>query len=95
MPDVVRTVDMLIENEYHLAVGFDKSGSIEYGKNADAIYGTDDKVCNDFSSGNAGFGEGGKAVYEIVFWLDNLMPDDGSHEYSQYTSRKRKGSKNV
>lgn len=95
MPDVVATVDMLIENDYHIAVGFDKSGSIEYGKNADAIYGAEDKVCNDFASGNAEIGKGGKPIYEIVFWLNSLMPDDGSHEYTQHTSRKRKRNKNV
>ncbi len=95
MPDVVHTVDMLIENHYHIIVGFEKSGFVRYGKEAYAIYGLEDKVCNKFSSGNSEIGEGGMPVYELISWLDGLMPDDGSHEYAQHTSRRKKGNNNV
>lgn len=94
MPDVVSTVDMLIENEYRVVVGFDKSGSIEYGKNADAVYGVDDGVCNSFCNGEQVIGDDGKSVYDLIVWLDKLMPDDTNHVYAPHVSR-RKISNNV
>lgn len=94
MPDVVNTVDMLIENDYRLAVGFERSGSIEYGKNADAVYGVDDNVCKAFGNGEPLIGDSGDNIYDLILWLDNLMPDDANHEYAPHASR-RKNNINV
>ena len=94
IPDVVSTVDMLIENEYHITVGFDKSGSIEYGKNADAVYGVDDRACEQFRDGEQILDDNGKNSFEMIQWLNKLMPDDSSHGYTPRPKRKRR-NKNV
>lgn len=94
MPDVVNTVDMLIENDYHIAVGFDKSGSIEYGKNADAVYDVDDRICEQFRDGQQIMDDEGRNSFEMIQWLNKLMPDDSSHGYTPRPKRKRR-NKNV
>lgn len=88
MPDVKNTVDLLIENQYRIKVGFDKSGSFEYGKNADAIYGIEDNFCTMFKDGESVITDAGQG-FELIFWLDKLMPDDTEHEYSTIQKKNR------
>ena len=79
--DVRNTVNMLIENNYSMKVGFEKSGYVEYGKKAPAIYGVADKVCDEFRNGTRKFGYNGKSGFDLLNWLDALVPEDETHEY--------------
>ena len=84
--DVRNTVDMLIDNQYRMRIGFEKSGSVEYGRAAEAVYGVDDKVCQNFEAGADEL----VPDYTLKYWLDALMPEDESHNYVQ-TERKKDG----
>ncbi len=84
--DVRNTVDMLIDNQYRMRIGFEKSGSMEYGRAAEAVYGVDDRVCQNFEAGADEL----VPDYTLKYWLDALMPEDGSHNYVQ-TERKKDG----
>lgn len=89
--DVRNTVDMLIENKYTLKIGFEKSGTVEYGKNTEAVYGTDDSCVEQFATGNLGMMDHGGLGYDIVPWLDTLMPEDESHTYIVAEKKKKNG----
>lgn len=84
--DVRNTVDMLIDNQYRMRIGFEKSGSVEYGRAAEAVYGVDDRVCQNFEEGADEL----VPDYTLKYWLDALMPEDESHNYVQ-TERKKDG----
>lgn len=87
---VRRTVDLLIENEYSMKIGFEKSGEVEYGKKALAIYGLDEKVYEEFKIKNPQIGAGGVAHYDLIDWLDTIVPENESHEYVQTEKTKKK-----
>lgn len=89
--DVRRTVDLLIENNYSMRIGFERSGTVEYGKKAPAIYGVADSVCEQFQQGAGKLFSGNG--YDIFGWLDMLMPEDQSHEYVVVEKKKRNGRK--
>ncbi len=89
--DVRETVDLLIENQYRLKIGFERSGSVEYGRKADAVYGIADSVCEEFENGQPIFGDRGQATFNLVKWLDTIMPEDDGHIYSQSERRTRNG----
>ena len=91
--DVRRTVDMLIENNYSMRIGFERSGTVEYGKKAPAIYGVADAVCEQFQNGAGKFGFNGAQPYDLFAWLDTLMPEEMSHEYVVVEKKKRNGRK--
>lgn len=91
--DVRRTVDMLIENNYSMRIGFERSGTVEYGKKAPAVYGVADAVCDQFQNGAGKFGFNGAQPYDLFAWLDTLMPEDMSHEYVVVEKKKRNGRK--
>ena len=77
--DVRNTVDMLIENNYRMRIGFEKSGSVEYGRDTEAVYGIADEYCDEFVNGTALLG----GRYNLKDWLDTLMPEDEAHTYIQ------------
>ncbi len=85
--DVRNTVDMLIENKYRMRIGFERSGSVEYGRDAEAVYGIADEYCDEFEKGTVLIG--GK--YNLKDWLDMLIPEDESHTYIKSEKRKRNG----
>ncbi len=85
--DVRNTVDMLIENQYRMRIGFEKSGSVEYGRDAEAVYGIADEYCDEFEKGPVLIGGG----YNLRDWLDTLIPEDESHTYIKSEKRKRNG----
>lgn len=89
--DVRRTVDLLIENKYRMKIVFEKSGIVEYGKEADAIYGVSDSVCDDFAEGTTKFDDNGRSTTGLEEWLDTLMSDN-STQYIQ--PKKKNGRKN-
>ena len=89
--DVRNTVDMLIENEYRMKIGFDKSGSVEYGKQAAAVYGIADIVCDEFVNGVTVMMDDGSTGYSIEIWLNTLMPEDDAHTYIEAEKKKRNG----
>jgi hypothetical protein len=91
--DVRNTVDMLIENKYSMKIGFDKSGSVEYGKEAPAIYGIADNVVTEFEEGSIVMREDGTEGYNLDAWLDTLMPEDGAHTYIEAEKKKRKNGR--
>ena len=91
--DVRRTVDLLIENNYSMKIGFEKSGDVEYGKKALAIYGLEERVYEEFKDKNAQIGAGGVAHYDLMEWLDTIVPEDGSHEYVQTEKKKKKNGR--
>lgn len=91
--DVRRTVDLLIENNYSMKIGFEKSGDVEYGKKALAIYGLEEKVYEEFKDKNARIGAGGVAHYGLMEWLDTIVPEDGSHEYVQTERNKKRNGR--
>ncbi len=91
--DVRETVDLLIENQYRLKIGFERSGSVEYGRKADAVYGIADSVCEEFENGQPIFGDRGQATFNLVKWLDTIMPEDDGHIYSQSERRTRNGKR--
>lgn len=85
--DVRNTVDMLIENKYRMRIGFEKSGSVEYGRDTEAVYGIADEYCEEFVNGTALLG----GRYNLKDWLDMLMPEDEAHTYIQSEKKKRNG----
>ena len=85
--DVRNTVDMLIENNYRMRIGFEKSGSVEYGCDTEAVYGIADEYCEEFVNGTALLG----GRYNLKDWLDTLMPEDEAHTYIQSEKKKRNG----
>lgn len=89
--DVRNTVDMLIENKYSMKIGFEKSGSVEYGKEAAAVYGIADSVCEEFEHGTVVMMDNGSSGYNMETWLDTLMPEDGTHTYAEPEVRKKNG----
>lgn len=89
--DVRNTVDMLIENEYRMKIGFDKSGSVEYGKQAAAVYGIADTVCDEFVNGVTVMMDDGSTGYSIEIWLNTLIPEDDAHIYIEAEKKKRNG----
>jgi hypothetical protein len=90
---VRRTVDLLIENEYSMKIGFEKSGEVEYGKKALAIYGLDEKVYEEFKIKNPQIGAGGVAHYDLIDWLDTIVPENESHEYVQTEKTMKKNGR--
>ena len=93
--DVRNMVDMLIQNKYHMKVGFERSGSVEYGRETDAIYGVDDAWCLEFMRGEQHIGdEGEKGEYYLFGWLDMLMPEGAGYDYRS-SDRKRRNGKRV
>jgi hypothetical protein len=92
--DVRNVVDMLIQNKYHMKVGFERSGSVEYGKETDAIYGVDDGWCLEFMRGEQHIGDGEKGEYYLFGWLDMLMPEGAGYDYRS-SDRKRRNGKRV
>jgi len=89
--DVRNTVDMLIENKYRMKIGFDKSGTVEYGKEAEAVYGIADSVCEEFENGQPVIRDDGSQGYTMEVWLDALMPEDDTHTYIQAEKKKKNG----
>ena len=89
--DVRNTVDLLIENKYTMKIGFDKSGTVEYGKEAPAIYGIADNICEEFEGGGLVILDDGTSGYNLGVWLDTLIPEDGTHTYIQ-AEKKKKGN---
>ncbi len=89
--DVRNTVDMLIENKYRMRIGFDKSGTVEYGKEAEAVYGIADSVCQNFDTGQLEMMDDGKEGYAIEVWLNTLVPEDDAHTYIKAERGKRNG----
>ena len=89
--DVRNTVDMLIENEYRMKIGFDKSGSVEYGKQAAAVYGIADTLLQEFENGVTAIMDDGSAGYRVEIWLNTLMPEDDAHTYIEAEKKKRNG----
>ena len=93
--DIRRTIDLLIENQYRMRVGFYKSGSVEYGKKTEAIYGIEDKICSRFAdSSSASLFEktedGGTTLQQ---WLDTIIHDESDYEYIQPGKHKTNGGK--
>lgn len=82
-------IDLLIENKYRMNVGFEKGGTLEYGKNAQAVYGIEDRVIKDFGKTKI-FNEDGNLVFELVEWLDTILPDDSAHEYIPTHEKRRR-----
>ena len=91
--DVRRTVDLLIENNYSMKIGFERSGDVEYGKKALAIYGLDERVYDEFKSKNPQIGAGGVAQYDLTEWLDTIVPEDETHEYVQTEKTKKRNGR--
>lgn len=89
--DVRNTVDMLIENKYSMKISFDKSGSVEYGKEAAAVYGIADTVCEEFENGTMVMMDDGSSGFNMKIWLDTLMPEDGAHTYVEPELKKKNG----
>lgn len=89
--DVRNTVDMLIENKYSMKIGFDKSGTVEYGKEAAAVYGIADTVCDEFINGTVVMLDDGTSGYNMEIWLNTLMPEDDAHTYIEAEKKKRNG----
>lgn len=91
--DARNLVDMLIQNKYHMKVGFEKSGTVEYGKETPAIYGIDDNVCLEFMKGEPHIGKTEKGEYYLFDWLDMLMPEGSGYDYKQPERKKRNGKR--
>lgn len=89
--DVRNTVDMLIENKYSMKISFDKSGTVEYGKEAAAVYGIADTVCEEFENGTMVMMDDGSSGFNMKIWLDTLMPEDGAHTYVEPELKKKNG----
>ena len=92
--NVRNTVNLLIESNYRMRIGFERSGSVEYGHDAESIYGIDDQFCVEFENGEMHFGEDGKPMMNLLRWLDTLMPEDDSHVY-MFSERRRKNGRKV
>lgn len=90
--DVRNTVDLLIDNNYRMKIGFEKSGTVEYGKQAEAVYGIADNVCEEFRTGSRSIiRDDGTSGYNLELWLNTIMPEDGAHTYIQPEDRKKNG----
>lgn len=86
--DLKRTVNLLIDNQYKIKVGFEHSGTYEYGKDAYAIYGIDDLYCNAFENNNDQlFGNSAETLLE---WLNKIVLEDDSTEYTEPGKSKRR-----
>ena len=83
-------MDLLIENDYSMKIGFEKSGDVEYGKKTQALYGLDEKVYEEFKIKNPQLGNGGRPHYELTEWLNAIVPQDEIHEYIQTEKTKKK-----
>lgn len=90
--DVRNMVDMLIKNKYHLKVGFEKSGSVEYGSETAAIYGVDDAWCLEFIAKEPHIEDNPNGVYHLFGWLSMLMPEGAGYAYKESVRRSRNGS---
>lgn len=91
--DLKRTVNLLIDNQYKIKVGFERSGSYEYGKDAFAIYGIDDIYCNAFENNSTElFGNSSEG---LAAWLDKIIPEDDSTEYTEpgKSNRRRRNAR--
>lgn len=84
-------MDMLIENKYSMKISFDKSGTVEYGKEAAAVYGIADTVCEEFENGTMVMMDDGSSGFNMKIWLDTLMPEDGAHTYVEPELKKKNG----
>ena len=91
--NVRNTVNLLIESDYRMRIGFERSGSVEYGHDAESIYGIDDQYCVEFENGEMHFDEDGKPMMHVIRWLDTLMPEDDSHVYMLSEKRRKHGRK--
>lgn len=91
--NVRNTVNMLIESNYRMKIGFDRSGTVEYGHDAEAVYGISDDYCKEFENGEMHFGDDGMPVFNLIQWLNTLMPEDDSHIYALSEKKKRNGRK--
>lgn len=93
--DIRNTVDLLIENKYRMRIGFEKSGAVEYGKESEAVYGVDDLVCAKFENGKEPDDLFGVTAsdYDLITWLNTIIPEDDSLVYVQLENRKRNGRK--
>jgi hypothetical protein len=89
--DVRNMVDMLIKNKYHLKVGFEKSGSVEYGSETAAIYGVDDAWCLEFIAKEPHIEDNPEGTYHLFGWLDMLMPEGAGYAYKESVRRNRYG----
>lgn len=85
--DLRATIDLLLNNDYRMKVGFLRGGSLEYGKDYPAVYGIDDGIIKDFGR-QMEFNDKGIPGFGLTFWLDQIMPDDTAHEY---VGKQRKG----
>ena len=66
--NVRNTVNLLIESDYRMRIGFERSGSVEYGHDAESIYGIDDQYCVEFENGEMHFDEDGKPMMHVIRW---------------------------
>lgn len=89
--DMRRTVDLLIENQYRMRIGFEKSGVVEFGKEAEAVYGIEDGVCDAFVSGETTFDDAGRTTSNLRMWLDAVVPEDEEHIYSANAKERKNG----
>lgn len=87
--NIVETVNLLIKNNYRLKVAFDRSGTYEYGKGAEAIYGIEDNKIESFGLEFV-MHQDGSTQYELVLWLDKIGPEDSAHEYTPHTAKRKK-----
>ena len=74
-----------------MKISFDKSGSVEYGKEAAAVYGIADSVCEEFENGTMVMMDDGSSGFNMKIWLDTLMPEDGAHTYVEPELKKKNG----
>ncbi len=91
--DARNIVNMLIKNQYKMKIGFDNSGTYEYGRRADAVYGREDKVFENYRDGVMSFGDNGNGEYALVKWLDVIIPENNKHEYSQSDKKGKNGKR--
>lgn len=89
--NVRNMVDMLVKNKYHLKVGFERSGSVEYGSETAAIYGVDDEWCLEFMNREPHIEDKEDGVYHLFGWLDMLMPEGAGYDYKESVRRMRNG----
>ncbi|MCM1502050.1 MAG: hypothetical protein NC115_05215 [Bacteroidales bacterium] len=91
--NVRNIVDMLVKNKYHLKVGFEKSGAVEYGSETAAIYGVDDEWCLEFMNREPHIGDGPGGEYYLFNWLDMLLPEGAGYDYKKSERKKKNGRK--
>lgn len=92
-----RTVEMLIRNDYTIKVGFDKTGSIEYGRQRIAIpeYLFDSQVLSEYRD-QPNLGSNGTGSYELIEEIDGILTEETKVQYQQIKEKKggrRKKSK--